>query len=138
MPLGLVRNIRFTVISGFVISACVYAKHGEVSGVSWPHPVVGVTSVFSYTFRRSRNQANVPVRLVFEQIEFVVVVETLQLKFLLAIGVHFLHERLSGFVYGGVALRLIHLHGYILEYAIGDIINAHEKADDKVIDVHFL
>ena len=138
VALGLVGDVAFAVVSRFVVFVGVNAQHGEITGVTGPHPVVRVAAVLAHAFRRCSHEADVAVRLVLEHVKLVVVVEALQLKLLVAFWIHFFHQGLARFCDGCVALVLGHLHCDILQDACGDVVDAHQETDNKIVDVHFL
>ena len=138
MALGLVGDVLFAEVSRFVVLVGVNAEHREITGVTGPHPVVRIAAVLAHAFWRCSNEADVAVRLVLEHVELVVVVETLQLEFFVAFRVHLIHQGLACITNGGIALVLGHLHVDVLQDACGDVVDAHQEADDKIVDVHFL
>ena len=77
---GLVGDIVVGDIGRLAILSGVDPEYGEVAGVAGPHPVVGISTIFSDCTRRSSYQAHVLVGLGDDHIIFIPVVERLDLR----------------------------------------------------------
>lgn len=64
-----VRNVILAVVSGFAILADICAVETVVAGVTWPHPVVSITTEFADTFGRCVYQTDVTDFHLFDHVK---------------------------------------------------------------------
>ena len=62
--LGLHRYVIGAVLRWLTVFRGIYTEHREITGMTWPFPVVGITTVFTYTFWRRSHQTNIAVGFV--------------------------------------------------------------------------
>ena len=139
MALRCVRDVVHAVARGVVVGISVNANHAEVTCMTRPHPIVGVTTVFAYAFWWGSHQANVVVILVSEYIELVAVVHRLHVVTVIGVGRHVF--ALNGLEFIGHSRRtftLLHVIVDLGEDPFGDVVDANEEAYKEVVDVHFL
>ena len=57
----MIWHILFVIVCRSVsYRVCIYAKHREVACLSWPHPVICFTTIFSHRLRHSKHQSHIP------------------------------------------------------------------------------
>ena len=75
MALWGVRDIVFAVVCRVAVCARINTEQREVSGVAWPHPVVGVSTELSDALWRVSDKADVAVVAIDKQVELILVIE---------------------------------------------------------------
>ena len=108
---GLVGHVVRAVGGGHIVLAGIHAEHGEVAGVTGPHPVVRLSAELAHMGRRGSHETDVRVGAVYNEVEYVAVIEGGNLH--AAAGVHLfggLHQVGAG---GFGILGLFHDAGYI-------------------------
>ena len=118
-------NVVVVILCRHVVFIGIYAEHGEVAGVTGPHPVVRFTAEFTHGCRGSAHKADVLVRAVNNKIMDVVVVEAGNLC--RAAGVGFLCFFLNCFG------RFCPILNYLCH-----VFHAHEESDGKARAGDFL
>ena len=75
----MVRHVILAVWSGSVVLTSVHTEHREVAGLPRPHPVVGLSTVFSHRLRQCEDQSEVGEVLVCGGIVLVSLIERVYL-----------------------------------------------------------
>ena len=139
MALGGVWDVVLTVCRRVVVCVCINADHAEVAGVTWPHPVVGVATVFANAFGWCRHQANVVVVAVGEDVVLVAVVHGLDVVAQGGVGfVVFSLNRFDLLRHGCSAFGFRHVVVELGQDAFCHVVDALQETDIEVVDVHFL
>ena len=125
---GLVGHVVGAVGGGQVVLAGIHAEHGEVAGVTGPHPVVGLSAELAHIGRRGGHEAYVGVGAIDDKVIDVVVVEGGNLSAAAGVG-----------LFGGLAELVALGLGVIgLFHDRGHIFHAYQEGDRKAWAGDFL
>ena len=109
---GLVGNVLRAVIGRHVVLAGIHAEHGEVAGVTGPHPVVRLSAELAHGSGGSGHEAHVRIGAVHNQVIDIVVIEGGHLG--AAAGMGFLCGLAKLLLFFSQVIGLFHHGGHVL------------------------